>query len=326
MKGIVIDGAGGPEVLKLQDVEDPSLGEGEVIIKVAASAVNRADVMQRQGRYPVPKGASLIPGLECSGTIEAVGHGVTKWKVGDQVCALLSGGGYAEKVAVPAVQLFPIPKGVKLQDAAGIPEVACTVWSTIFMTCHLKKGETLLIQGGGSGIGTFATQIAKAKGVRVLVTAGSDEKLKKCLALGADVGINYKTEDFVERAKSETGGKGVDVILDCVGGPYLTKNVDALAIDGRLFIIGMQGGPKGELNLATVLAKRLTVAGAGLRNRSTEKKGEIVQEVFKNVWPEIEAGTVEVVTDTVYPLGQACKAHENLEASTHFGKILLAVE
>jgi len=323
MKGIQIDGAGGPEVLKIKDFEDPVAGEGEVVIKVVATAINRADTMQRQGNYKPPPGASDIPGLECSGVIDSVGHGVTKWKVGDEVCALLSGGGYAEKVNVPAVQLLPIPKGISLRDAGAIPEVACTVWSTIFMTSHLKKGETLLIHGGGSGIGSFATQIAKARGVRVLITAGSDDKLKKCLELGADVGINYKTEDFVERAKSVTHGKGVDVILDVVGGPYLGKNVDCLAMDGRLFVIGMMGGVKGELPLNLIVAKRLTVAGAGLRARSTEKKGEIVQGVLDNVWPEIEAGKVQVVIDNVLPLAEACKAHEIMESSTHFGKIVL---
>ncbi|KAG0598625.1 hypothetical protein M758_12G089000 [Ceratodon purpureus] len=323
MKGIQIDGAGGPEVLKLHEFEDPVAGDGEVVIKVVATAVNRADTMQREGKYNPPPGASPIPGLECSGVIESVGHGVTKWKVGDEVCALLSGGGYAEKVNVPAVQVLPIPKGVSLRDAGGIPEVACTVWSTIFMTSHLTKGETLLIHGGGSGIGTFAIQIAKAKGVRVLITAGSDEKVKKCLELGADVGINYKSEDFVEKTKSATGGKGVDVILDCVGGAYLSKNVDCLAFDGRLFIIGLQGGIKGELTLNTILFKRLTVTGAGLRVRSVEKKGEIVQDVLEKVWPEIEAGNVKVMIDTVLPLAEASKAHEILESSTHFGKILL---
>jgi len=295
------------------------------VVKVVAAALNRADVMQRQGNYPPPAGASLIPGLECSGTIESVGHGVTPWKVGDEVCALLGGGAYAEKVNVPAVQLFPVPKGITLRDAAAIPEVASTVWSTVFMTCHLKKGETLLIHGGGSGIGTFGIQIAKAKGAKVLVTAGSDDKLKKCLELGADVGINYKKEDFVERAKAETGGKGVDVILDIMGASYLPRNINALAMDGRLFLLATQGGEIGEINLTSVIYRRLTVTGAGLRARVTEKKGEIVQDVVKNVWPEIEAGRVKVMIDNVVPLAEASKAHEILEASSHFGKILLTV-
>jgi putative PIG3 family NAD(P)H quinone oxidoreductase len=325
MKAIVIDGAGGPEVLKLKEVDDPKAGEGEVLIKIVAAALNRADLMQRQGTYPPPPGASLIPGLECSGTIESVGHGVTQWKVGDEVCALLGGGGYAEKINVPAVQVFPIPKGIKLVDAAGIPEVACTVWSTIFMTCHLSKGESLLVHGGGSGIGTMAIQLAKSKGVKVLVTAGSEEKLKKCLELGADVGINYKQEDFVERAKAETNGKGVDVVLDIMGGSYLPRNIKALAMDGRLFHIATQGGMTGELDINSVIYRRLTVTGAGLRGRTTEKKGEIVQDVIKNVWPEIEAGKVKVIVDCVIPLAEASKAHEILEASTHFGKVILAV-
>lgn len=325
MKAILIDGAGGPEVLKLKEVDDPKAGEGEVVIKIVAAALNRADLMQRQGKYPPPPGASLIPGLECSGTIESVGHGVTQWKVGDEVCALLGGGGYAEKVNVPAVQVFPIPKGIKLVDAAGIPEVACTVWSTIFMTSHLTEGESLLIHGGGSGIGTMAIQLAKSKGVKVLVTAGSEEKLKKCLELGADVGINYKQEDFVERAKAETNGKGVDVILDIMGGSYLPRNIKALAMDGRLFLIAAQGGKTGELDIVAIMSRRLTVTGAGLRARTTEKKGEIVQDVLKNVWPEIEAGKVKVMVDNVIPLAEASKAHEILEASTHFGKVILTV-
>ncbi|CAM6010727.1 unnamed protein product [Sphagnum balticum] len=322
MKAVVISRPGRPEVLELREVEDPEAGEGEVVIKIVAAAVNGADTQQRQGKYPPPPGASLYPGLECSGVVEAVGSGVSKWKIGDEVCALLVGGGYAEKVNVPAGQLLPIPKGVSLQDAAGIPEVACTVWSTIFMTVHLTKGESLLIHGGGSGIGTFAIQIAKAKGVKVFVTAGSDEKVKECIKLGADSGINYKTEDFVECVKALTGGKGVDVILDVVGAPYLNRNLEALAIGGRLFIIGYQAGLEGEINLGAILSKRLAVAGAGLRSRTKENKAQIVQEVIKNVWPEIEAGKVKIVIDEVFPLGKAAEAHHAMERS-HFGKILL---
>ncbi|KAH8941140.1 hypothetical protein BDL97_14G022500 [Sphagnum fallax] len=317
MKAIVVSRYGEPELLEVREVEDPQAGEGEVLIKIVATALNK-----RENRTSPPPGASLYPGLECSGIIEAVGSGVSKWKVGDEVCALLGGGGHAEKVNVPAGQVFPIPKGVSLQDAAGIPEVACTVWSTIFMSVHLSKGETLLIHGGGSGIGTFAIQIAKAKDVKVFITAGNDERVKKCIELGAADGINYKTEDFVERVKALTGGKGVDVILDIVGAPYLNRNVEALAVGGQLFIIGLQEGATGDINLSPILGKHLTVAGAGLRNRTAENKAQIVQEVLEHVWPEIEAGKVKIVIDEVFPLERVAEARRALESS-HFGKILL---
>ncbi|KAL0363326.1 UNVERIFIED_CONTAM: Quinone oxidoreductase PIG3 [Sesamum calycinum] len=259
MKAIVITEAGGPEVLQLREVEDPKIKDDEVLIRIAATAVNRADTFQRQGRHPPPKGDSEYPGLECSGIVEAVGKNVHRWKIGDQVCALVGGGGYAEKVAVPAAQVLPVPAGVSLQDAAGFPEVACTVWSTVFMTSHLSKGETFLVHGGSSGIGTFAIQLAKYHGIKVFITAGSDEKLAACKDLGADVCINYKTEDFVSRVKEETGGKGVDVILDNIGGSYLQRNLESLNFDGRLFIIGFMGGLVAEIKLGIVLAKRLTV-------------------------------------------------------------------
>ncbi|CAM8934128.1 hypothetical protein QQ045_014752 [Rhodiola kirilowii] len=323
MKAIVITSAGGPEVLQLQEVDDPQLQDDEVLIKVEATALNRADTLQRKGSYPPPKGASPYPGLECSGTIEAVGQNVSRWKIGDQVCALLSGGGYAEKVAVPAGQVLPIPEGVSLRDAASLPEVACTVWSTVFMTSHLSSGETFLVHGGSSGIGTFAIQIAKFIGARVFVTAGSEEKLAACKDLGADVAINYKNEDFVERVKEETGGKGVDVILDCVGGPYFQKNLDSLNLDGRLFIIGFQGGPATQANLAGLLARRLTVQGAGLRTRTPENKAEIVNEVEKNVWPAISQGLVKPVIFKYFRLSEAAEAHKVMESSQHIGKILL---
>ncbi|CAH1415753.1 unnamed protein product [Lactuca virosa] len=323
MKAVVITTPGGPEVLKLQEVEDPKLKDDEVLIKVEATALNRADTLQRQGKYPPPKGDSEYPGLECSGTIEAVGKNVSRWKVGDQVCALISGGGYAEKVAVPSGQVLPIPSGVSLKDAASFPEVACTVWSTVFMTSKLSSGETFLIHGGSSGIGTFAIQMAKYLGIKVFVTAGSEEKLKACKELGADVGINYKTEDFVARVKEETGGKGVDVILDNIGGAYFQKNLESLGMDGRLFIIGFMGGVKAEANISFLLAKRLTVQGAGLRTRSLEKKGEIVSEVEKNVWPAIAQGKVKLVVYKYFPLSEAGEAHKLMETSTHIGKILL---
>ncbi|XP_054801283.1 uncharacterized protein LOC129305285 [Prosopis cineraria] len=323
MKAIVITTPGGPEVLKIQEVEDPQIKDDEVLIRIAATALNRADTLQRKGSYPPPKGASPYPGLECSGTIEAVGKNVSRWKIGDQVCALLGGGGYAEKVAVPAGQILPVPPAVSLKDAAAFPEVACTVWSTVFMMSRLSKGETFLVHGGSSGIGTFAIQIAKYHGVRVFVTAGSEEKLAFCKDLGADVCINYKTEDFVVRVKEETGGQGVNVILDCMGASYYSQNLESLSFDGRLFIIGFQGGTSTEVNLASVFAKRLTVQGAGLRSRSLENKAVIVSEVEKNVWPAIAAGRVKPVVYKSFPLSEAAEAHQLMESSKHIGKILL---
>ncbi|ESW20226.1 hypothetical protein PHAVU_006G190900 [Phaseolus vulgaris] len=323
MKAVVITTPGGPEVLQLQEVEDPQLQDNEVLIGVHATALNRADTLQRKGFHPPPKGASPYLGLECSGTVLSVGKNVSNWKIGDRVCALLAGGGYAEKVAVPAGQVLPIPQGVSLTDAASFPEVACTVWSTVFMTSRLSQGETLLIHGGSSGIGTFAIQIAKYRGARVFVTAGNEEKLGFCKSIGADVAINYKTEDFVARVKEETGGQGVDVILDCVGASYYQKNIDSLNLDGRLFIIGFQGGVTTQIDLRPLLAKRLTVQGAGLRNRSVENKALIISEVEKNVWPAIAEGKVKPVVYKSFPLAEAAEAHQLMESSEHFGKILL---
>ncbi|XP_010921987.1 uncharacterized protein [Elaeis guineensis] len=323
MKAVVITSPGSPEVLQAQEVDDPAVGDDEVLIEVAAAALNRADTVQRKGSYPPPKGASPYPGLECSGTIIAVGKYVTRWKVGDQVCALLSGGGYAEKVAVPAGQVLPLPPGVSLRDAASFPEVACTVWSTVFMMSRLSPGESFLIHGGSSGIGTFAIQMAKHLGIRVFVTAGTEEKLAACKQFGADVCINYKTEDFVARVKEETAGKGVDVILDNIGAPYLQRNLDSLNIDGRIFIIGFQGGTVAQVNLSCLLAKRLTLQAAGLRNRSPENKAVIVGEVEKHVWPAIAAGKVKPVVFKSFPLSEAAEAHRLMESSAHIGKILL---
>ncbi|OIW13668.1 hypothetical protein TanjilG_08010 [Lupinus angustifolius] len=323
MKAIVITTPGDPEVLQLQQVEDPQINDDEVLIRVEATALNRADTLQRKGSYPPPKGASPYPGLECSGTVESVGKNISRWKIGDQVCALLAGGGYAEKVAVPAGQVLPVPPGLSLKDAASFPEVACTVWSTIFMTSRLSAGETLLIHGGSSGIGTFAIQIAKYLGSRVFVTAGSEEKLAFCKGLGADVGINYKTEDFVARVKEETGGQGVDVILDCMGASYYQRNLDSLNFDGRLFIIAFQGGVSTEFDLRALFGKRLTVQGAGLRSRSLENKAAIVSEVEKNVWPAIAEGKVKPVVYKSFPLSKAAEAHRLMESSQHIGKILL---
>ncbi|XP_044955579.1 quinone oxidoreductase PIG3-like [Hordeum vulgare subsp. vulgare] len=325
MRAVAIASPGGPEVLEEREVEDlPAPGDGEVLLRVAAAGVNRTDTVQRQGGYPLPPGASPYPGVECSGTILALGANVhPRWVVGDQVCALLPGGGYAEKVVVPAALLLPVPEEVSLTDAAGLPEVACTVWSTVFMTSHLSPGESFLIHGGSSGIGTFAIQMAKHLGIKVIVTAGSEEKLAACAGLGADVCINYKTEDFVARIKEETNGNGVDVILDNVGGPYLQRNLESLAVDGRLFIIGFMGGTVTELNLQAMLARRLTIQVAGLRSRSLANKAQIVSAVEKNVWPAVASGKVRPVVYKTLSLSEAAEAHKLMESSSHIGKILL---
>ncbi|KAK9936289.1 hypothetical protein M0R45_013138 [Rubus argutus] len=298
MKAVVVTAPGGPDVLRVQEVEDPEIKDDEVLIKVEATALNRADTFQRKGVYPPLPGSSQYLGLECSGTIEAVGKHVSRWKVGDQVCALLGGGGYAEKVAVPAGQVLPVPPGISLKDAASFPEVACTVWSTVFMMSRLSSGETLLIHGGSSGIGTFAIQIAKYQGARVLITAGSEEK-------------------------EETGGKGVDVILDSVGQAYFRQNLDSLGIDGRLFVLGTLSGSVTEIDLRVVHSKRLTIQAAGLRSRSPENKAVIVREVEDNVWPAIVAGKVKAVVYKHFPLSEAAEAHQLMESSQHIGKILL---
>ena len=300
--------------------------EGEVLVKVAAAGVNRADLLQAAGKYPPPPGASEIIGLEVSGTIAAVGDGVTGWSVGQPVCALLAGGGYAEFVAVPAGQVMPIPDAVDLHHAAGLPEVACTVWSNLVMTAHLADGELVLIHGGASGIGTHAIQVVRAMGNRVAVTAGTQNKLDLCAELGAEITINYRDEDFVERVRAEAGG--ADVILDIMGAAYLDRNVDALATNGRLTIIGMQGGIKGELNVGKLLAKRASVHGTTLRARPATGRGgksEIVAEVVANVWPMISDGRVRPIIGAEFEVQQAGAAHELLESGELSGKILLRV-
>lgn len=323
MHAIVIAEAGDPDVLTWTKVEDPVPGPGEVVIDVTAAGVNRADVMQRQGFYPPPPGAPPYPGLECSGTIAAVGTGVTGWKTGDEACALLAGGGYAEKVLVPAGQLLPKPKGTDLAIAAALPETACTVYSNVNMLAGLKEGETFLVHGGGSGIGTMAIQLAKSAGATVAVTAGSREKLDACRALGADITINYREEDFAASLKQATGGHGADVILDIIGGAYLPGNVEALAAEGRMVFIGLQKGGKGELDMGKLMAKRGTIMGTTLRARPKEQKAEIVQAVTSHVWPLVEAGKIAPVVHRELPISQAAEAHRIMEASTHTGKILL---
>jgi putative PIG3 family NAD(P)H quinone oxidoreductase len=329
MRAVTVPEPGGPEVLSWAEVPDPVCGPGEVVVDVAATAVNRADLLQRQGFYSPPKGASEILGLECSGVISEVGEGVTGWSVGDEVCALLSGGGYAERVAVPAVQLLPRPAGVELATAAALPEVTCTVWSNVFLLARLRRGESFLVHGGSSGIGTMAIQLAARAGARVFTTAGTAAKLDVCRELGADVGINYRDEDFVERVKAETDGRGVDVVLDNMGGKYLARNVDALAIDGRLMIIGMQGGTKAELDIAKLLGKRASVHATTLRSRPATGPGgkaDIVAAVRHDVWPDVERGVVRPIVDRRLPMSRAAEAHAVLEASEHIGKVLLLPE
>lgn len=323
MRAISISEPGDADVLTVTEEARPIAGPGQVVIDVAAAGVNRADVMQRLGFYPPPKGASPLPGLEVSGTVAEVADGVSGIAVGDEVCALIDGGGYAEAVAVPSTQVLPVPKGVSLTDAAGLPEVVCTVWSNVFMTANLQPGETLLVHGGSSGIGTMAIQLAKALGARVAVTAGSAEKLDACRALGADVAISYKDEDFVERVREETDGRGADVILDNMGAKYLGRNVDALATAGRLVVIGLMGGRKGELDLGTLLSKRGAVIATSLRARPAEEKAAIVAAVREHVWPLVEDGTVRPVIHQTYPLAEAAQAHRDMEASGHIGKLLL---
>ncbi|MGI8666083.1 MAG: NAD(P)H-quinone oxidoreductase [Jatrophihabitans sp.] len=328
MKAVLAAEPGGPDVLSLTDVPDLVPGPGEVLLQVAATAVNRADLMQRAGTYPPPKGASQILGLECSGRIVALGTGVTGWEPGDEVCALLSGGGYAEQVCAPAVQLMRVPAGIDLVTAAALPEVTCTVWSMVIDSApaaHLSIGESFLVHGGSSGIGTMAIQLAAARGARVFATAGSAAKVQACRDYGADVAINYREQDFAEVIQAETGGAGVDVILDTIGAKYLPTNLAALASGGRLTVIGMVGGATGELNIATLLAKRATIFAAGLRHRPIEQKAAIVAGTEAHVWPLIESGQVRPVVDQVLPLAEAAQAHRVVEASTHIGKVVLSV-
>ncbi|WP_298331028.1 NAD(P)H-quinone oxidoreductase [Haloactinopolyspora sp.] len=325
MHAVVITEPGGPEVLEWAEVDEPTCGPDEVIIDVAASAVNRADILQRQGHYAVPPGAVPWPGLECSGTISEVGPDVHGLRVGDEVCALLAGGGYAERVAVPAGQVLPVPAGVDVVTAAALPEVMSTVWSNVVMTAGIRSGEVLLVHGGGSGVGTAAIQIGAALGAVVAVTAGSPAKLDECARLGASILVNYRHEDFVDAVRSATDGNGADVVLDIIGAKYLSRNIDVLAPDGRLVVIGLQGGRAAELNIAAVMAKRATVTGSLLRSRSPEQKAQIVEQVRTHVWPMVESGAVAPVVDQVLPMSEAADAHRIVEAGGHLGKVVLAI-
>jgi putative PIG3 family NAD(P)H quinone oxidoreductase len=327
MRAVVITSPGGPEVLEVQEVPDPTPKDDEVVIDVAATAVNRADLLQRQGNYPPPRGASPYLGMECSGTIAAVGNTVAGWAVGDEVCALLAGGGYAERVAAPMGQLMHVPQNVPLIDAAALPEVTCTVWSMVFgpHAGRLQPGERILIHGGSSGIGTMAIQIAHGRGATVITTAGTPRKVEYCRKLGADVAINYREEVFDDRIRDVTDGAGVDVVLDNMGAAYLPRNIGALALGGRLIVLGLQGGTRGELDLGAMLTKRASVHAAGLRARSAAEKARIVAETAANVWPMIEAGTVRPVVDRVLTLDDAAEAHRLVDSSEHIGKVVLRV-
>lgn len=302
---------------------DPRPGPGEVVLDVAATAVNRADLLQRKGQYPPPPGVSGVPGLECSGTVAELGDGVEGLQVGAEVCALLAGGGYAQKVVVPAGQVMPVPSTVDLVTAAGLPEIACTVWSNVVMAAGLSAGDTLLVHGGAGGIGTHAIQVAKALGARVAVTAGSAERLARCAELGADILVNYREQDFVDEVKAATDGRGADVVLDNMGAKYLQRNVNVLARLGTLVVIGMQGGVKGELNVASLLSKNGTVTATSLRYRPVSEKAEICAQVATTLWPLVESGAVQPITHEVLPIERAADAHRALEEGGVFGKLVL---
>ncbi len=325
MRAVVASGPGGPEVLSLGEVPDPAPGPGEVAIAVVATAVNRPDLLQRQGHYAPPPGTTDVLGLECSGTIAAVGDGVTGWSVGDECCALLAGGGYAERVVCPAGQVMPVPAGVSLEEAASLPEVVCTVWSNVFMIGNLRRDEWILVHGGAGGIGSMAIQLAAALGARVMTTAGSADKLEQCAALGAEVTIDYKQQDFVAEVMGATDGHGADVILDMMGAKYLGRNVEALATEGRLLVIGLMGGTKGELDLNQLMGKRAAIVSTRLRPRPVPEKAAICAAVVEHVWPLVADGAVRPVVSTTMPLAEAGRAHALMESGESSGKILLTV-
>jgi NADPH2:quinone reductase len=323
MLAVEISTPGPPEVLKPVERPDPVPGPREVLIRVAAAGVNRPDVLQRRGAYPPPPGASDLPGLEVAGVVEALGSGVTQWRVGDRVCALLAGGGYATLCAAPVAQCLPVPVSMDFISAAAIPETFFTVWTNVFDRGRLQAGETALFHGGSSGIGTTAIQLAVARGARVLATAGSDEKCRACEGLGAERAINYRTEDFVDIVKQVTGGRGVDLILDIVGGDYIARDLASLAVEGRLVVIGFMGGDSATIDFRRVLGRRLTITGSTLRPRSVEEKGQIASALRTEVWPLLERGAVKPVVYRTFPLREAAAAHALMESSEHVGKIVL---
>ncbi len=328
MRAIEIAQPGGPEVLRLVERPTPKPAAGELLIRVRAAGVNRPDLLQRMGKYPPPAGASDLPGLEISGIVEAAGPGAENaaHRPGDAVCALLAGGGYAEYVSVPAEQVLPLPPGVDIVAAAGVPETVFTVWTNVFERGRLQAGERFLIHGGASGIGTTAIQLAKARGAQVFTTAGSPEKCAACTRLGADRAINYRTEDFAEVIREVTAGKGVDVILDMVGGPYVAKNIEILAADGRLVYIAFLQGARVEVNLATIMMKRLTLTGSTLRARPVAEKGRLAREVEREVWPLFASGAMKACVHATFPLEHAADAHRALESGDHIGKVILTIE
>lgn len=323
MKAVEISQYGPPDVLRLVERPDPQPAPDELVIAVAAAGVNRPDVIQRYGKYPVPPGASDLPGLEVAGVVAAFGEDVCGWAIGDPVCALLAGGGYAERVAVPQVQCLPIPNGLTAIEAAGIPETFFTVWTNVFERGRLQAGETILIHGGTSGIGTTAIQLAKAFGATVLATAGSDDKCAFMRGLGADHVFNYRSQDWVAEGKRVTDGRGVNVILDIVGGDYITRNLDLLSLEGRLVQIAFLKSAKAEIDFSILMRKRCTITGSTLRPRTPAEKGAIAKAVFTHVWPLLERGTVKPIIHTTFPLAQAAEAHRLMESSTHLGKIIL---
>lgn len=323
MRVVEFAGAGGVDVIRPAERETPRPGEGEVLIRVAAAGVNRPDIIQREGRYPPPPGASDIPGLEVSGHIAALGEGVTDWAENEAVCALIAGGGYADYALAPVETLLPIPDGLSLEHAAGLPETVFTVWSNVFDRGRFAPGEWLLVHGGSSGIGTMAIQLAKAFDGHVIATAGSDTKCDVCTGLGADEAVNYKDADFVEAVKAATGGRGVDVVLDMVGGDYLPRNIACLAENGRHVTIAFLNGPTAEINLAPVMLKRLTLTGSTLRARPLEFKAALRDSVREFVWPLVADGVVRPVIDSSFPLDRAADAHRRMESGVHMGKILL---
>ncbi len=325
MHAIAFDEPGGPEVMRWQEVDDPFPTIGEVLIEVAASAVNRADVLQRQGFYPPPTGASPFLGLECAGTIVELGAGVEGVGVGDQVCAVLAGGGYAERVAVPVGQVMPLPFGLDLLTSASLPEVACTAWSNLINVANLGSSDTVLIHGGSGGVGTHAIQLAKALGATVATTVGSPEKARFCRELGADVVCNYRDEDFVAKVRYATAGRGADIVLDNMGAKYLSRNIQVLAPGGRLVVIGMQGGTTAEVDLGALLRKRASIHATSLRSRPLDEKSDICQALMDCVWPLIESETVRPIIDTIMPIAEVAEAHRRMEDGAHIGKIVLTV-
>ena len=325
MTVIEIAAPGGPEQLKVARRPVPQPGDGEVLVQVAAAGVNRPDVMQRQGRYPPPAGASDLPGLEIAGEIVALGPKVSGLSIGDEVTALLAGGGYAGYAVAAAPLCLPVPDGISLVEAAAIPETFFTVWTNLFDRGHCKSGDTVLIHGGTSGIGTTAIQLAAVWGARVFATAGSDDKARACERLGAVRGINYRAEDFVEVMRTETGGKGVDVTLDMVAGSYVARNLEVAALEGRIVMISLIGGSRAEINMGTILTKRLTLTGSTLRSRTVAEKAEVAEAVRKNIWPLLAAGRVKPTIHATFPLAEASEAHRLMETSNHIGKIVLTI-